>query len=173
MPRLGTLKVLWGAILASSLVLFCLMLVLAPGGGEPSVMLAVVLGAVALANALASLVLPVALYRVALRRLDIPTRETEDAGPVGGMAGRTATDPRGALQALLSAYTPPFIIGMSLSEAVGLCGFVLGFLGHSIETVMPFFVTTWALMATRYPALERVLGPAEALTGVHVPLGGA
>src|SRR5690606_33400148 len=125
---------------------------------------------VAAAGAVGSIIVPRALHTAALHRLTVPTRDEDDPEGFSGVSKRrVAMNPREAIKAAFLAYQAPFIVGLALAESVALFGFVLGFLGAPLSIVVPLFVTSWILIASRFPTVERVVGPLEQVTRVRIP----
>jgi hypothetical protein len=168
MKELMVPRILWGAILCSTFLFFVVQFVVRqPGPVEAP--LVIVLAGAAVMTALASIVLPSATYAVALRRLKLDSREEDDpSGMPGVTRRRVAANPDEAMRTAIRIFQTPFILGLALSEAISLFGFVLGFLGAPIDWVLPFFVASWLLIWMRFPTRERIFGPAERATGVVI-----
>jgi hypothetical protein len=167
-PAIATLRILWAAILTSTLILAG---VLAFGvrGGEPMtepVMLAA-LGAAALTLAVMSRVMFAALLRQGFAREAPRIEQAHD--PHSAMAQYRGAAPtrrvfanrdqaiKNALRALHSAT----IVALAMSEAVGILGFVLGFLGFGWQKVAPFFVLSVALIASLFPSEKKAVSALE------------
>jgi hypothetical protein len=167
---LKTFRVLWAGMLASSVLFFVLQLMLRPDHEPPPLTFAIVLGGVAATMAVGSAVVPRALYKRGLGRLVHPTPEVSDPTRLPGLTpGHVAADPQGALTTIFGVYSVPFVLGLGLAESVGLFGFVLGFLGFPLGVVAPFFILCWGIHGVRYPTVESIVGPAEAVLGVPLP----
>lgn len=101
-----------------------------------------------------------------------PARDGSDVLPYRETATVTRTvaaKPKQARTRALIAYQTSLILGMALSEAVALLGFVLHFVGFPLLWVLPFFLASWVSMALRFPTVEKVLGPFERAAGMHIP----
>jgi hypothetical protein len=83
---------------------------------------------------------------------------------------RVVVKPVETVRDLMLAYQPTFLIGMALSEAVALIGFMLGFLGGSLLVASAFFLVALVLMVAKYPRLSTVIGAIERVTGATCPL---
>jgi hypothetical protein len=168
-PILLTNRILWGSILFSSL-LFPVVLVLIeqdkPQLREPIVM--PVLGVLAVTAAIMSRVLPTFMRRQAFAREQIRIEQQTD--PHSAMAlyrgaaptRRVFADREGARMIAMRVQQTTSILGLALSEAVGLFGFALGYIGFEVWQAAPFFVVGWILILTLFPteraairALER------------------
>jgi hypothetical protein len=169
--RLLTPRILWGAIsVTPALFLFVLFMTRAqrpPVPAEPTMFYA--LGGVAAAVAVASLVLPRFLYKQGVGPTKSKVVEQVDERDAPGMFRQSApmvrvfADPVAARSRAFGVYQTTFILGMALSEAVVLFGFVLGFLGFPLPHVLPFWGVGWLLMLTRFPTVGAVIGPFERL----------
>ncbi len=129
--------------------------ILPPPEGEADSTLVLLLAAVALGNAVMSFVLPEIVYRAGVRRANIPVDEVPDPNAPQGFAGATRVrifrDP-GAARALARLhFQQTFILGLALSESVGLLGFVLNRMGFSFLFTLPFFLASGVLIAVRFP----------------------
>lgn len=145
-----TRRILWFALLASQAIYFW---ILAFSGAVPPVveppdpMLPMVLaGAAALVGVL-SFALPMLLLR-SIR-----------AAPA---------DPHAPRPSGHAATFVPFILSLSLSEAVALFGLVVGFLGHRVMVWAPFLVAGFLLTAWRFPTESRMNGALTRSNGVTV-----
>ena len=153
---LNTIRILWGALCASTLVLLGVIVVarLKHAGPPP---LVIPLAAVALANAVVAVVLPRTQYRNFVRR-----KEFELASDVNG--ARIFAHSSKVIEALLPMYQTALILGMAMAESVALMGFVLVYLGQPLIVGIPFFVVCWLVQATKFPTLESIIAPLEAAT---------
>lgn len=174
-PRLLTPRILWGALLAST-VLFLVVLLLQPHApSQPMPILPPALGVMALGLAVFSFVLPMQQQRATLQRAKVEVTDAPDPNASGIIPYRDApkrrvfADPAAAETAAFVAYQTPLILGCALSEAIATFGFVLGFLGHPPAVFLPFFVLSWILIAVRFPTLARVRGPLERAKGAVFP----
>ncbi|GMV17496.1 MAG: hypothetical protein HS104_00135 [Polyangiaceae bacterium] len=174
-PRLLTPRILWGALLAST-VLFLVVLFVQPH--PPSIatpILAPALGAVAIGLAIFSFVLPMQQQRTVLQQAKVEITEAPDPNASGVIPYRDApkrrvfADPKAAENTAFVNYQTSLILGCALSEAIAIFGFMLGFLGHPPVVFLPFFVASWVLIGVRFPTLARVRGPLEKAKGAVFP----
>lgn len=176
MPNLNTPRILWAALLFSQVLYFGLLA--APGllerpttPAEPALFWPIAL--VAVVVAVTSWVLPAVFWRNAFRGsapLDTQPLEggAQSAAYRAEMSARGFVDPQKALTLALQRGFTPFILGVALNESVALFGFVLGFLGHSLLTVLPFFLTAWLMMLPRFPTERMFLRPLARAQGVEI-----
>lgn len=171
-----TPRILWAALLCSQAIYVALLVVPGllerPPAGEVDPTLPLVLGAAALAIAVASFLVPATLRRAALAQLDVPIVEEPDPDePIGfrgsGKKIRRYADPQAALRRAMQLGFVPFILSLALSEAVTIQGFVLGFLGHPALVWAPFAALGAALTAIRFPTARSFVGPFEQATGAR------
>ncbi len=181
-PQLSTMRILWGALLASVLIYPVILVVtrkvdaLSPGP-EPAVVMA--LTVTALAVGAMSFVLPRVLQRNAVRAQAAKLVGEEQRYPDEGRHGfrdaatavtaQTIRDPARAEGVALRTYMTRFILEMALAEAVANVGLVLGFLGLGLARALPFFVAAVALQAIRFPTRERALAALEDALGARFP----
>lgn len=128
-------RIIWAALLASTLI-YVVVLELTATSGEPHwEMLLVPLAIAGASTAGASLVAP----GIVLRR-HLATRDDPAA---------TSTDSAGV-------YLVTLIIALALAESVAIFGLVLGLQGAPPKVVMPFFTVAWVLMLARFPTQEKL-----------------
>lgn len=156
---LRTMRVLWGAIFASSVGFAGVVAFLRaqPPRGPAPVMppvMPVALGAVALAVAVMSFVLPARFYATAVRNLASQPPDGEFGGEFGG-----GDVPPTVLRRLTGVFQTTFVLSVALSEAVSLFGVVLGILGAPWPIVAPFFAAGSLLILIRFPTHERIVEP--------------
>ena len=128
-------RILWAALLGSTLI-YVAVLELAAKSGEPHwefLMLPLSTGAVT--TAAASLAVP----RIMVRR---------------HRSGRDRDD--SSLPEAAGAYLIALIVALALAESVAIFGLVLGLLGAPPKVVMPFFAVAWVLMLIRFPSQEKL-----------------
>jgi len=168
-PILLTNRILWGSILFSSL-LFPVVLVLI-GQDKPQLREPVavpVLGVLAITAAIMSRVLPPFLRRQAFAKEQVRIEQQADPNSAlalyrgAGPTRRVFADREGARMIAMRVQQTTSILGLALSEAVGLCGFALGIIGFELWPAAPFFAVSWLLILTLFPteraairALER------------------
>ena len=127
-------RILWAALLVSTL-LYLVVLGLTEPQGEPNwQVLLLPLGASGLTTASASLLLP----RFLVRQRSAPGIEKASSDDAAG------------------AYLVSLVVAMALAESVAILGLVLGFRGAPTTAVLPFFVVTWVLMLIRFPTQEKL-----------------
>jgi hypothetical protein len=150
-----TLRLLWASIFSSLGIIAGFAAVLPPPEGEGDSTLFFLLAAVAIGNAAMSFVLPEIVYRAGVRRANVPTDEVPDPDAPSGFAGATRVrvfrDPIAARSLARSLFQQSFILGLALSEAVGLLGFVLNRMGFGLLFTLPFFLISGILIAIRFP----------------------
>ena len=92
---------------------------------------------------------------------------TADDTRMGSLeARRVFTNPAEVRTRAQGALQTSFILRMALRESISIFGLVLGFLGHSLPTMLPFFVASWALMALAYPSERGDDAQIEQATGI-------
>jgi hypothetical protein len=150
-----TLRLLWASIFSSVGILGGFVATLPPPEVEGDRTLLVVLAAVAIGNAALSFVLPEIVYRSAVRRANVPVDEVPDPDAAAGFAGATRVrvfrDPVTARSLARLHFQQTFILGLALSEAVGLLGFVVNRMGFSLLVSLPFLLISGILIAVRFP----------------------
>ena len=168
-PILQTSRILWAAILFSSVLFLIPLVFLGRTTAEaPEPIMLPVLASVAVMAAVMSRVVPPLLQRQAFASAQV--RIEQQADPNSALAlyrGAAPTrkvfgDREGARMVAMRVQQTTSILGLALSEAVALFGFALGFLGFELWQVLPFFVVSWVLILTLFPtergairALER------------------
>jgi hypothetical protein len=168
-PILLTNRILWGSILFSSLILPGVLVLANPSAPELREPIALpALAAVALTVAIMSRVLPPFMRRQAFAREQLRVEHQADAHSAMALyrgaapTRRVFADREGARMIAMRIQQTTSILGLALSEAVGLFGFVIGFIGFPLWQAAPFFVVSWLLILTLFPteraavrALER------------------
>ncbi len=157
-PSLATLRILWGAFLASQGLYVYVVVghVIEPSGEPPQPIMLTALSAVAMVVGAASIFLPRFLYAQALRAL------TEH--DLGALRESREMLSRRAIQLGMT----PFIVGIALNEAVAIFGLILGVLGFAVVSVLPFFAAAAVLMLVRFPIEGTFTRPLEErLSGVR------
>lgn len=133
-PRaaLNALRMLWLGIAGSSgLLMVVLQMARRPPSPPPVMTMVLALAACAVACLLASVLLPMATFRAQLAR------------------GRLISAPM---------FTTGAVLGLALTEAVALFGFVLGFLNAPMTTYLPFFAAAWLVFLLRFPRRSSPIG---------------
>lgn len=132
--QLAVPRILWAALLGSTLI-YVAVLELAAEIGEPRwEFLLLPLSVAGLAAAGASLLGP----RIMLRRRRSGRGSEEAADDASG------------------GYLVALIIALALAESVAIFGLVLGLQGAPPRIVMPFFAVAWVLMLIRFPTQEKL-----------------
>lgn len=169
-------RILWAALFVSTWLYVVVLFVLAPPMTEQDPTFALVLGMAALSTASLSILLPPRIRRAALTRVELPIIERPDAQGVHLFRDSPAmvtvfADTQRALARATETYFTAFILGMALSEAVSLFGFMLRFLGYGWPYALPFFLLCWALMLSRFPTRAALVGPVEQHFGAKLAVG--
>jgi Pyruvate/2-oxoacid:ferredoxin oxidoreductase delta subunit len=154
------LRVLWGALMGSTLIYLLAGSVLGGTGSLDPVLLAVLAGA-AVALAAASLFVPARLLRSALRALELPVEEVHDLAAErpyreAAPAHRRFVDASSARQRAASTQATAMVIGLACAEAVCALGLVVRLLGASWPQAAGFFVVGGALMIAQLPSRARL-----------------
>jgi|SRR5215467_11804783 len=148
---LRVMRILWAAIIASTVVFLVVLLRVGPrSASSPEPVVAYALVSVAAVIGVLSFVLPARAYTQAARARALPGD----------------TDAR---RIALVLYMTPFILSLALSEAVALNGFALGFLGFGLTWSVPLFVASWMLLLVRFPTERAILSRFSRATGAQVP----
>ena len=162
--KLRVMRIIWAALLLSTLIYLVVALVVPPEsteelGRETSPLMPPAFAALAVALAAASIAVPRRMAkesllqkRFALVDLAADKRMFSDAK---GRA-RRFQDSGAARAEAFPALQTSFIVGMALAEAIALFGFVLLYLGFELSWGLPFFAVCWVLMAGRYPSPARL-----------------
>lgn len=171
-----TLRILWGA-LTSTMAVYAVVLQVTAGqrsGPPPDPPVVMALTLAAIVAAAVSYVLPKRLYKVAADAAEVEL--TKEADPDGSVIFRESApmvtvfaDPAQARRKAAALFFTPFILGMALSEAVGIMGFLLGFLGAGLADFAPLMVLSAGLMLLRYPSEARVDGAFAEAKGAKFP----
>jgi hypothetical protein len=154
--KLMVMRTIWGALLGGTVMMFVVGYAVTSERQEalsPEAMLLPVFAVLALSMAGGSVFLPPFLLRQALAGLKLATTDVPSPGPSTRRRGKRFVDPQSIRSRLVMVAQPSFIIGMALSEAVAILGFVLWFLGFEVTLVIPFFVVCWGLMLSKFPRL--------------------
>lgn len=153
--RIRTFQILWFAIIASTLMVFAMLLAVRQPR-ELELQIAPFI-ALAVTVAVLSVVLPRTLFATALRGVVFETREEPvttltESYRQGVLMRRLFNKPDEAFALALAKYSTPFVLGMALSESVAMFGFVLGFLGARIEIAGALFGASLLLQLYRFPS---------------------
>ncbi len=170
-----TLRILWGALLAATILYLVIFFVAGPQTDvppEPAIGIALAVAAVVVT--LISFVLPRNLHRAAIARAKLEIEDAPDpSASVMGFAGRGPTirvfaQPDAARARAFVLFFTPAILAFALSEAVATFGLVLALIGFPLHWALPFFVLSWTLFLLRVPTYARVYGPLEAIHGAKI-----
>jgi hypothetical protein len=165
--RLRVARILWAAITMSAVMIPAVGWFVAqqqPAGGPPDPAMAGMLGLVALVTAVLSVVLPGRLLRTALvgQRLVLADRpESERMFADRPRRARVFANPQAARNGAVAAFMTSLIIGIALAEAVALDGLVLVVMRAPLLWGLPFFVVSWAILASKFPRPEQPLRSLE------------
>lgn len=166
------LRILWGALFASTFVYLIVLFVVPPQASEPpELSLVIGMAVAAVGTAVTSLVVPRVAHAQALARHRLEVIERADTGASDILPYRDApkrrvfADPKAAESLAFATFNAPFLLSLAMAEATALVGFVLAFLGLPLPRALPFFGVAWVLMAVRFPTLRQVIGPVERFYG--------
>jgi hypothetical protein len=167
-PILLVNRILWASILFACLISPVVLAVVERGLTEAREPVALpMLAALALTTAIMSRVLPPFVRRQAFAREQ--PRIEHQADPDSALAlyrgaaptRRVFADREGARLLALRVQQTTSILGLALSEAVGLFGLVLGFMGFELWQAAPFFVVSSLLIVTLFPMERRAIRALE------------
>jgi hypothetical protein len=152
---LMTMRILWGALTMSTLLLVVVAFMARQPQRYPMpASQAWMLFGVGAVVAVVSFVLPARLVVAALRQRKRPA-----------VSDGAFTNLDDAVRLATALGQTPFILSMALSEAVSLLGFVVAFLGGPLEVAAVLFASGTLLAASRFPTRTRILGPFERACG--------
>lgn len=162
---LRTARVLYGALVMTTVMLPALSFVVKPNVPQPlDPTMQAFLGFMAVGVAVVSFVLPPRAMATTGARIRV-----EVTPPMPGADGLPMparfTDPATAARRAMGAAQQGFVLSLALSEAVSLFGFVEHMLGASRLVSTPFFIAGTVLAALRYPTVERFVAPFERTHG--------
>jgi hypothetical protein len=163
--RLQTARVLWGALVGSTVVLTVVGVVLpVDAHARPAPNLVPVFWLVSLAVAVTSFVLPARQAKIAAGAREI---ELVPGPPLPGTQRPTVTfaNPAAAASSAFAVSNTALILAMALSEAVTLFGFALHMVGGPIATTLPMSLFGVVLAAARFPTVARMVGAYERAHG--------
>jgi hypothetical protein len=159
--QLRTQRILWGALLVSTLVYLGIGLgiELAPPTPPPPAVLPLALAVAALGTAVMSLVVPERMARERLLALSLPVveRAAEETMFADGVRQRRRfADPATALRRAQPVGQVALILELALAESIAIEGFLLLLLRFPAAIAAPFFLLAWALMLARFPTAARL-----------------
>ena len=174
---LRTMRILWSALFLSIgiyvALVFSGVLMTTPTAPEPVLLPA--LGAVAVMLAAASFVVPGIIFRQAVAKSQLAI-ESEPVPDGFAASFRTTVpttkvfaDPRAAQKAAVMIFPTPFILALSLSEAVAMFGFVIAMMGFDRLLSVPFFAAGAVLILLRFPTERGIIEPFEKALGASIP----
>jgi hypothetical protein len=162
---LRTVRILWAALVVSTLLIpFAASRMEIDPKQTLQTSMAAILGLVALALTIASVVVPRLVLANGAR---VGTPEVSRPEPIPGVAsppGRFAQPDRAARRAL-AVCQQPFLLSMALSEAVSLIGLMLHAFGGGLLVAAPFFAAGTLLSLSRFPTFDGLFGPFERIVG--------
>ena len=158
MPALQTMRILWASISFSTVIVLMAGLKAAAVPDEPPPMVMLfALGFVSLGIAGASQLLPKRALVLALKAQNFRVAEPRAEERMFNDAprrGRKFAEPAEVRKKLVMCAQTPFILGLALSEAIALMGFVLLMQGFALLQALGFFVVSWLLFASKFPRFE-------------------
>lgn len=176
--KLVTLRILWGAMIASVGMFGVVLFILRGQGGLPSgpppTAMYGALGVIALGLVGASVIVPRRMFRHALAQQKFELGEQPKEGAFGQYRAESPTErvfaePREAFDRALTLYQVPLILGCALGEAASLNGFVLGFMGAPFEIAAVFLAVGAAAIAEKHPSIAFVTKQLEAAHDAKMP----
>jgi len=164
--RMITPRILWGALLASTGIYLVILQTLELAPGEPDPMMLPALAIAGAFSAITSIAWPAYAQRQAAASATFEIEEVPDPNAQGMFRDQVPTlrrfaDPDAVVSKGMALFFTPYILAMALAESVAIYGFVLGFLGFDLVTIIPFWVVAWALMLVRFPRWSDVIAPLE------------
>lgn len=172
--QLGVLRVLWGALVSSMLIIVGVTVLVIEPTSPPDPILLVGLGLTGATVAVVSLVWPRLFFLRLLATMnpkltDVTDSTGSDVLPYRDTKRRRVfASPDAAARGALTRYQTVFILKMALAESVGIFGLVLCVLGHELTSVAPFFVVALALQLARFPRPASWERPLEAQFGASL-----
>jgi hypothetical protein len=174
MELLATARILWGALLGSS-VLFALLhfIVPAPPPSTPPPIMPILIGVVSVAVTVVGVVLPRQVLRQGFAARPPPI--TEEPDPDAQPDYRAQQPLRkvvrvddAVFRGFMARFQTALILKMALAESVSIFGFMLERLGFEFRICIPFFVAGSLLIAARFPSKAAVFAMVERAAGVRV-----
>jgi hypothetical protein len=165
---LPTIRILYGALVASTLLLAGVSFQI-PAGTDPqplAVTVALVVGAVA--SAVFSFVMPALITRQPARG-EMPAPEI---GPDGKPLPRRFVDPAGAAREAMARGQTMLILQLAMSEAVSCIGLVAHTFGEPRAMSLSLFAAGTLLAAIRFPTIASLVGPYERRNGASFAASG-
>jgi hypothetical protein len=163
--RLQTARVLWGALVGST-VMFTVLGVTLPVSphARPAPNLLPIFWVLSLAVAVTSFVLPARQAKIAAGAREI---ELVPGPPLPGTQRPTVTfaNPAAAASSAFAVSNTALILAMALSEAVTLFGFALHMIGGPIAGTLPMSLFGVVLAAARFPTVAKMVGAYERAHG--------
>jgi hypothetical protein len=154
------LTILWAALIASAAIYVVVSFLVAPAEvPEAPQELVIVLGIVAVAVAIASMVMPRKLLPDNAVRGRMQAKRPAAVG-----AHKRLSEREQRLASVAGLYMAPWLVGMVLAEAVAIFGLVLVFITGDPNMVIPFAVVGAALMLLKRPNVSAFVEHAEKLS---------
>jgi hypothetical protein len=170
---LRTLRILYAAIVSSTVVVALLGFLLPPTGLTPPPLVAPLLGVVAVVDAVLSFVMPSFLLGKAVLASPPEVEVELDAAEAAGF--RAASPARRVVRMtdeVVRRYAQPLqsstIVGLALSEAISLFGLVLSRLGADWRACAPFFAAGTCLALLRVPSIAPLASALARATGAEL-----
>jgi hypothetical protein len=172
-----TMRILWFALFAATFMYMGVAygVLQKPGVVPAEPMMLPVFGAISLALAATSFLLPRKTYKDSAKAADVKIEEevAPSAFPSRyreAMPKRSVfADPAAAAAKAYACFQVPFILSVALSEAIAMFGIVLVAQGFPNSMTLPFFFIGAMLVAIRFPQQAKVLGMFEEVHGASFP----
>lgn len=171
-----TPRILWAALLFSTLMLGALPYVATLPDQPPNPTLLPVFGVVALGQVAFGLVFPEATMKKALAER-LTKFIVERPNPAAEVTFREAAppikafdDPNAVWPQVFMTWQTSFILKMALAESVGVMGLMLPFQGFRREFALPFVAVAAILQIARFPTAAKIQAAVLKATGVELPL---
>jgi len=152
------MKVLWASLSFSTVIVLMAGLQAAAVPDEPPPMVMLfALGFVSVGLVGASHLLPKQTLVAALKAQNFQVMDPSAKERMFNDAprrGRKFAEPAEVRKKLVMCAQTPFILGLALSEAIALMGFVLLMQGFAPTQALGFFVVSWLLLASKFPRFE-------------------
>lgn len=174
--RMMTPRILWGALLFSTLLIGVMPYVATLPDQPPNRTMLPVFCGMALFQVVFGLVFPETTLKKALATR-LAKSIVERPNPAAEVTFREAAppikafdDPNAIWPTVLLVWQTPFILKMALAESVALMGLMLPFQGFPRETALPFVAVAAMLQIARFPTAAKIQRAVLAATGVELPL---
>ncbi len=165
---LPTIRILYGALVASTLLLAGLSFKIPAGTDPQPLAVTVVLVLCAVGSAVFSFVLPGLITKQPARG-EMPAPEI---GPDGKPVPRHFVDPAGAARDAMARGQTMLILKLALSESVSCIGLVAHMFGEPRPMSLALFAAGTLLAAIRFPTIASLVGPYERRSGASFAASG-